>query len=131
MCKKLFKFKEIDFNKGIWPLIDEFEDKLKSFITINKGSYDTVYGLFQPFNEDNLLCPILKVYDSCICTIDKEIIFSKEFGPPICCFKEEDIYNKKKNISLISILGEEYKSRLIFCKKFNIHRYDYHSEEQF
>jgi len=95
MCKKLFKLKEIDFKKGIWPFIDENEDKLKRFITINKGSYDTVYGLFQPFNEDNLLCPILKVYDSYICTIDKEIIFSNEFGPSISCIKEEDIDNKK------------------------------------
>ena len=38
ICKKLFKLKEKDFKKGIWPFIDENEDKLKRFITINKGS---------------------------------------------------------------------------------------------
>ena len=63
--KKLFK-------NGIWPFIEEFENKLKSFIAINKGSYDRVYGLFQPFNIDILLYPLLEVYDSCIFTINKE-----------------------------------------------------------
>ena len=131
MCKKLFKLKELDFKNGIWPFIDEFENKLKSFIIINKGSYDTVYGLFQPFHEDILLCLLLEVYDSCICTIDKEPIFTKEFDSPICCIKEEDIDNKNKKISLVSVLGETYKTSLIFCKKCNKHPCGCYTEEQF
>ena len=31
-----------------------------------------VYRLFQPFNEDNLLLPILEVYDSCISLLIKK-----------------------------------------------------------
>jgi len=32
---------------------------------------------------------------------------------------------------LVSILGELYKSCLIFCKKCNIYPYDYYTEEKF
>lgn len=122
--KKLFK-------NGIWPFIEEFENKLKSFIAINKGSYDRVYGLFQPFNIDILLYPLLEVYDSCIFTINKEIIFSKEFDSPFCCIKEEDIDNKNKKLSLASIFGEPYKSNLIFCEKCKTQPIDYYIEEHF
>ncbi len=90
--------KDVEFKKGIWPFIEKYDKQLKSFININKGVYDTVYGLFKPLCEDKRLCPILEVYDNCICTIDKEILFNKEFGSPICCIKEEDIDNKQKKL---------------------------------
>ena len=62
-------------------------------------------------------------------TIDKEILFSREFGFPICCIKEEDIDTKINILVWISIFGETCKSRLIFCKKSNTHPYDYYTEE--
>ena len=131
MCKIINKYKESDFLKGIWPFIDNQESQLKKYITINKGLYETVYGLFKPFCEDNLFCPILEVYDSCICSINKEIIIKKEFGFPMLSVKEEDLDNKNNYVSLVSIFAETYKSNLIFCKACNTHPYEYYTKEQF
>ena len=45
--------------------------------------------------------------------------------------KKEDLDNKNKKISLVSIFGETYKSNLIFCKSCNKHLFEYYTTEQF
>ena len=73
----------------------------------------------------------IRSYDSCLCSINKEIIIKKEFGFPMISVKEEDLDNKNKKVSLVSIFAETYKSNLIFCKTCNTHPYEYYTKEQF
>lgn len=50
------KIKDIEFQKGIWPLIDKFNMNLKHFIIINnKGNFDTIYGLLKAFSGDDII----------------------------------------------------------------------------
>ena len=42
------------------------------------------------------------------------MIFSKEYGSPICSIKEEDIDKSNSKLSFVSALGDSCKSTLIF-----------------
>lgn len=68
-----------------------------------------IYGLFKPFSEDTLFCPIYNIFKSCICTtgnINNNI--KKEYGNPLCFITNEDI--NKWNITLVSAFNNTSKS---------------------
>ena len=63
ISQKISNINGDDLHKGIWPLIDQYNNKLKKFVNISNGSYDTIFGLFKAFAGDKLFCPILEGFD--------------------------------------------------------------------
>ena len=107
----------------------KFENILKKYFDINKGSFKFKLAIISPFTEDPILYPIFSVNDSFLCSIGKKKIFEKEFGNPIYSIKEEDIDKNNNSYSLISVLGDTCKSTLIFCKRCNKYSYEYYTSD--
>ena len=110
-------------------MIDEYNSKLKKFVNISKGYYDTKFGLFKAFAGDKLFCPILEGFDICSCNISTNKEIKIEYGFPICSISSNEINNN--SLSLASALANTFKPHFKFCNKCNLKPESYYAVKQF
>lgn len=86
------------YNIGIWAVIERFENKMKKYDLVSKGTIHTIYAIFKPFSKGKIFCPFFISADILIFIIDKIITLTEEYGNPKYSIKEEDSDNKNNRL---------------------------------